>query len=150
MSTAFVKTARGVEDLRAFLEGTWLVTRKLRDRRAGAQGTLEGEAMFQAEGDGLVYRENGVLRLRHGAFKASRVYRYNFPALHCAEIFFDDGSRFHALDLSSGICEVEHQCGADSYRGQFLVVGFNEWHVDWQVLGPRKDQILESRYLRAR
>lgn len=149
MSIKFMEAALGVEDLKAFLEGTWLLTRRLRDRRAGTQGTLEGEARFETVGDGLVYRENGVLRLGDGAFKASRVYRYGFPARHRAEVAFDDGSLFHTLDLSSGSCAVEHLCGADTYRGDYLVAEFGEWHVNWQVLGPRKDQLLESSYLRS-
>lgn len=148
MSTAFVETALGVENLKGFLEGTWSLTRRLRDRRAGTRGTLEGEAVFEAEGDGLVYRENGVLRLGGGAFEAGRVYRYGFPAPHCAEVAFDDGSLFHLLDLSSGSCAVEHKCAADIYRGRYIVAGFGEWHVKWQIVGPRKDQFLESRYLR--
>lgn len=148
MSTGFIEPALGVKDLKAFLQGNWLLTRCLRDLRAGTQGTLAGEALFETEGDELVYRENGVLRLGDGAFKASRVYRYGFPAPHRAEVAFDDGSLFHVLDLSSGSWAVEHLCGADSYRGKYIVAGFGEWQVNWQVVGPRKDQLLESRYLR--
>lgn len=148
MSTTLAETTLAVADLKAFLEGAWLLARRLYDRRAGTRGTLQGEALFEAEGDGLVYRENGVLRLRDGAFKASRVYRYGFPAPHRAEIAFDDGSPFHALDLSSGRCAVEHRCGGDTYRGRYHVAGPGEWRVDWQVSGPRKDLFLESRYRR--
>ena len=148
MSTASVEPALRVENLKDFLEGAWLLTRRLRDRRAGTRGTLEGKAVFEAEGDGLVYRETGVLRLADGAFRADRVYRYRFPAPHCAEVAFDDGSLFHLLDLSSGRCAVEHLCGADIYRGRYTVTGCSEWQVDWQVAGPRKDQFLESRYRR--
>jgi hypothetical protein len=139
----------GVADLRAFLEGTWLLTRALEDRRLGGRGALDGSAVFAAEGGGLIYRETGVLRLGGEAFEASRVYRYRFPRPHCAEVVFEDGSRFHMLDFSGGRCAAEHRCGADLYRGRFRVAGPGEWHARWQVSGPRKDQILESRYLRA-
>ncbi len=56
----------GILDLKAFLQGTWRLTRTLEDRRAGQRGRLDGQAVFAPAGAGLVYRERGVLRL--GAF----------------------------------------------------------------------------------
>ncbi len=56
----------GIVDLKAFLQGTWELTRTLEDRCAGQRGRLDGPAVFAPAGAGLVYRERGVLRL--GAF----------------------------------------------------------------------------------
>ncbi len=56
----------GILDLKAFLQGTWALTRTTGDRRAGQRIRLDGQAVFAPAGAGLVYRERGVLRL--GAF----------------------------------------------------------------------------------
>ncbi len=143
----------GIADLRAFLQGTWRLTRTLEDRRAGQRGRLDGQAVFAPAGAGLVCRERGVLRL--GAFTgpAERVYRYRFPAPGRypgrAEVAFQDGRPFHDLDLSHGRWSVAHSCRDDLYRGSFEVEGRDRWTVVWRVLGLRKDQVLCGRYDRA-
>ncbi len=143
----------GILDLKAFLQGTWRLTRTLEDRRADQRGRLDGQAVFAPAGAGLVYRERGVLRL--GAFTgpAERVYRYGFPgpgrAPARAEVAFEDGHRFHDLDLSHGRWSVAHSCRDDLYRGSFEVEGRDRWTVVWRVVGPRKDQVLSGRYDRA-
>ena len=53
--------------------------------------------------------------MRLGAFTgpAERVYRYGFPAPGRAEVAFEDGRRFHDLDLSHGRWSVAHSCRDD-------------------------------------
>ena len=139
----------GVADLRAFLAGGWNLSRTIDDRRTGQRGTLEGTATFAPEGDGLVYREEGVLELAGYRGPVMQAYRYRFPAPHRAEVAFRDGGLFHALDLSRGVWAAEHVCADDLYRGDFRVEGPDRWRVSWTVTGPRKDQTLISRYVRA-
>ncbi|MEE8505068.1 MAG: DUF6314 family protein [Kiloniellales bacterium] len=139
----------GVADLRAFLAGGWKLRRTIDDRRAGQRGTLEGAAVFTPEGDGLVYREAGVLDLAGYRGSVIQAYRYSFPAPHRAEVAFRDGGLFHVLDLSARTWAAEHVCAGDLYRGDFLVEGPDQWRVSWTVTGPRKDQTLISRYSRS-
>lgn len=139
----------GVTDLRAFLAGGWKLSRTIDDRRAGQRGTLEGAAVFTPEGDGLVYREEGVLDLDGYRGSVMQAYRYSFSAPHRAEVAFRDGGLFHALDLSRGVWAAEHVCADDLYRGNFRVEGPDRWRVSWAVTGPRKDQTLISRYSRS-
>ena len=138
----------GVADLRAFLEGAWSLQRIVEDRRAETRGVLDGRVDFLAEGAALMYREHGILILGAGRYETSRLYRFEFPQVHRAEVSFEDGQPFHTLDLSCGRWSVAHDCGDDRYQGTHLVVGQDEWRVRWRVRGPRKDQRLDSRYRR--
>ena len=137
-----------VTDLRAYLRGTWRLERRILDRLRGERAFLAGEAMFCGEGDELAYRETGTLALDGQAFEFSRAYRYRFPEAHSAEVRFADGSLFHALDFSAGAWAADHACEPDLYRGRFRVLTPDLWLAAWWVAGPRKDQVLSSRYRR--
>ena len=137
-----------IADLRGFLEGGWSLTRLIDDRRTGQRGRFEGRVDFVGEQAALWYREAGEMRLGDFRGAATRAYRFDFPAPHAARVHFDDGRFFHDLDLRGGRAEVLHLCGEDRYRGDFRVTGPDQWHVDWEVQGPRKDLRLEARLLR--
>ncbi len=144
---------RGVADLRAFLLGTWRLSRSIDDRRTGQRGTFEGVAVFRPEGAELSYREAGRLALGGFETLASRGYRYAFPAPGRAEVRFADGAPFHALELSAAAWDVAHPCGADLYRGTFRLAGAGRWTASqwtavWRITGPRKDQRLDGLYAR--
>ncbi len=140
--------AFAVADLRAYLTGAWRLTRAIEDRRSGQRGRFEGRAVFEAVRGGLIYREEGRLVL--GAFEtlAHRAYRYTFPARHLAQVSFEDGRPFHALDLSAGDWAATHRCGRDIYEGAFRAEGPDLWRALWRITGPRKDQRLDGRYER--
>jgi hypothetical protein len=143
-----------VADLRAYLAGAWQIRRVLNDKLRGEPGSFEGRAIFAPEQDHtLAYREEGCLELGGFETLAHQSYLYAFPAPHRAphraEVRFADGRPFHALDLSDGRWAAEHLCGRDLYRGRFRAEGAERWSVTWTVAGPRKDQVLESRFTRA-
>jgi hypothetical protein len=143
-----------VKALKTFLEGEWRLERTLDDRRAGQQGSLSGRAVFAAEGDGLLYREEGRLVIGGPADPtyegpALQSYRYDFPAPGRAAVSFRDGRFFHALDLTGGSWRCTHLCAPDRYDGEFTVSGPHAWRVVWRVSGPRKDLTLDSAYRRA-
>jgi len=151
-----------VADLRAYLAGSWTISRTLEDRRRGARGSFAGRAGFAPEGEGLLaYREEGRLALGGFETVAHQHYRYAFPAPpwvgrrapqrtpHRAEVRFADGRPFHDLDLSDGLWTAGHRCAPDTYRGRFRALGPDRWWVRWIVTGPRKNQVLESLFSRA-
>ena len=139
-----------VADLKTYLTGAWEIRRSLEDSRRGQRGTFHGRAVFTPDQEGgLAYREEGRLALGRFETLAHQSYRYGFPAPHVAEVSFDDGRPFHALDLSAGQWKAEHLCVADLYRAWFRVEGPERWSVTWTVTGPRKDQRLESLFFRA-
>lgn len=139
-----------VADLRAYLTGAWRISRTLEDRRRGAHGRFEGEAVFAPGAAGaLAYREEGRLALGGFATLAHRRYLYAFPAPILAEVRFADGRPFHELHLGDGRWTAEHLCGADLYRGTFRALGPDQWAADWEITGPRKDQVLRGRFTRA-
>lgn len=146
-----------VADLRAYLAGSWTISRTMEDRRRGALGRFEGQAGFTSEGEDLLaYREVGRLALGGFETVAHRRYLYAFPAPraaphrppHRAEVRFADGRPFHDLDLSDGLWTAGHRCAPDTYRGRFRALGPDRWWARWIVTGPRKDQVLESLFTR--
>jgi len=137
-----------VEDLFDYLEGTWQFDRKVHDALLDQEGDCIGVAQFYADGGNLNYREEGELKM--GAIETSteREYIYMFPAPSMAEVRFPDGRLFHLLDLTKGIVRVEHKCGDDLYQGLYRVLGPEGWLAVWRITGPRKSQVITTRYIR--
>lgn len=140
--------AHAVEDLRAYLKGTWRLSRTISDFHGGKTAHYEGEARFAPDRSGLAYRESGKLMLEDAVFEAERTYHYRFPSLGCAAVVFDDERPFHSLDLTSGRWTTEHFCAPDRYEGAFCAESGAAWHSQWRIEGPRKDQKIETRYQR--
>ena len=140
-----------VTDLRAFFAGTWTLTRQIDDRRAGTQYVMHGTGRFQpapGEPATLVYDEEVVWQPAGQTMTGTR--RYLLADLHGAraEVRFDDGRPFHALDLSAGSCPVHHDCPPDRYDGAYRVLDGDRFTVRWTVTGPRKDSVLETTFTR--
>lgn len=138
-----------VEDLFHFLGGAWRFERKVHDGLLDQEGDCIGTAQFTPDGDELNYREEGGLKMGDIETTTEREYLYSFPAPSMAEVRFPDGRFFHVLDLTKGIVRVEHQCGDDVYHGLFRVLSNQAWLSVWRVTGPRKSQVITTRYLRA-
>jgi len=137
-----------INDLKAFLQGEWSLERWVQDRRAGHDGRLTGGGAFTADGDTLLYREEGRLVIGDHEGPALQSYRYDFPVLARATVYFNDGRFFHDLDLTVGAWRCPHLCGEDRYEGEFTALGADDWRVVWTVTGPRKDLVLDSTYRR--
>ena len=121
-------------------------------RAAPAHRVGERAGVASEQLGALTYREEGRLSLGGFETLAHQSYLYAFPATHRAhraEVRFADGRAFHALDLRDGQWSAEHVCAADLYRGRFRALAPDRWSVLWTVTGPRKDQVLESRFTRA-
>jgi hypothetical protein len=112
------------------------------------RGVMTGEAIFAPDGDGFRYRESGAVHLGSYRGQAHQSYLYRFSVPGVARICFTDGRFFHTLDLTRGAWRAVHHCGADTYEGQFRVVGRDLWEAAWRITGPRKDQRLSTRYSR--
>ena len=132
---------RGLND---FL-GRYDVSRRIKDRRAGAQSTFEGVAEITAEGEGALYRETGHLIMGAQRFEAERSYLWR-PRGALIAVLFADGRSFHDFDPQKGGQASEHLCGADWYRGGYDLSGWPEWAVTWEVTGPRKDYTSRTLY----
>ena len=141
-------TSCGITDLPGFLQGTWRLARIIEDRRTQTSGFLRGRAVFTPHRRGLRCREQGRMRLGPHEGPTHRTHFYEFPRKDLASVLFDDGRPFHDLDLTGGRWHCTHLCGADRYRGEFLVLGADVLAVRWEVTGPRKDYALVSRYRR--
>jgi uncharacterized protein DUF6314 len=124
----------------AVLAGRWEVRRRLLDLATGAQGEFAGEATIGADGS---WTESG--RLRFGAYDGAAGRRLWIDG---DVVRFEDGRVFHALDLASGSCTVEHLCGDDRYAGEYTLRGPDALDVVWYVAGPRKRLLIDAIYRR--
>ena len=144
-----VERAIQVRDLKSYLSGCWRIDRSMLDRRASACGSMSGQARFSPDGSWLTYREWG--KLSFGNYEGAAEQRYDLEfssSTDRALVRFRDGRRFHLLDLSEGITEVTHVCGADFYAGRFVALDHQHWQSAWEVSGPRKDTQIITLYSR--
>lgn len=142
-----------VLDLFSYLQGDWVLTRKIIDLKLNTPGFMNGTTAITKEPDKgekavLAYREEGELCFGDYKDKVFRNYEFCFLMAHKALVLFSNGKIFHELDLSSGFAQVEHLCLKDTYRGSFRVVSSNVWLSKWQVSGPSKELILDNHYQR--
>ncbi|MEU6277424.1 DUF6314 family protein [Streptomyces populi] len=151
-----------VEDVLAYLGGSWRVERTVRDLASGAEGHFTGTTVFgppdesespddggPPDGAGLLHRESGTFVWQGVARPAERTLRF-LPgdAPGTALVRFSDGRPFHGLDLTSGRWVADHPCAADLYRGEFTVRDEDRWRSVWRVRGPAKDLVLTTGYTR--
>lgn len=137
-----------VQDLRAFLEGAWNLTRSIEDRYSNESGRLVGRANFSGGGEDIRYEETGRLTTASFDDEVRQEYIYLFPESHRAAVKFRDGRDFHDLDLRTGIWEARHDCEPDVYDGAFSVKNSDLWQCQWTITGPRKDMTIRSIYSR--
>jgi hypothetical protein len=126
------------------------VDRRIRDWRAGQDGSFRGTARFRASADGcgLEYTEDGDLRFGSHHGRAQRRLIYRGRADGAADVRFADGREFYRLDLRDGGWQAEHPCRADSYHVTTRRVSPDSFTEIWQVAGPGKDYELETTYRR--
>lgn len=129
-------------------EGRWRLLRAVDDRRAGAQATFAGEALFRPDGEGLRCEEAGALRINGVETRATRVHLWRFPAPERVEVLFDDGRFFHAFDPREAAPRASHDCPPDFYQVVYGFEGPDRWRSVWEVRGPRKDYRMESVFVR--
>lgn len=129
--------------------GDWQLRRKVTDRLHGQDGQLQGTASFASLGDArLRYTEVGTLRLAGGAaLEARRSYFWRFDAGR-VEVTFENDAPFHAFDPIGQAGGTDHLCGEDLYQVEYDFTAWPSWRATWHVVGPRKDYISVSDYLR--
>ena len=89
--------------------------------------------------------------MRLGSYlgEAARRTVFRCTSAGVAEVCFEDGTPFHRLDLERGTARVWHDCAPDRYDGRYRVLDPDRWTLSWRVTGPRKRQLIASRYIRA-
>ncbi len=137
-----------VGDLAGFLAGSWRVRKFGWDGVLGRAMRFAGGAVFEPRGNGLHFEERGALAF--GSYRGDAVRRYVFqPDGPAADVLFEDGRFFHHVNLVAGADRVRHDCAPDLYDGRYRILGPNVWMVTWRITGPRKRQVIASRFDRA-
>lgn len=124
----------------------WRLERRIDDRLSGRPGAFEGVARLTHHGEGLLYREEGLLRLGDGPpLAAHRAYLWR-AAGEGIEVRFEDGRPFHVFRPEGRAEGSDHPCGRDLYRVAYDFTGWPRWSAAWTVTGPAKDYRMESLY----
>jgi len=156
---ASTRASYPISDIGRFLLGAWQVTRlgwdgvparTMRPRTMRPRTMrLWGTARFSPCAAGLLFEERGMMAV--GAYLGEAVRRYVFhvESASVARVCFEDGSPFHRLDLETGLAHVQHDCTPDRYEGRYRVLATTCWQLSWRVTGPRKNQVITSRFSRA-
>ena len=126
------------------LVGTWVVRRRLVDRRAGVFAAMDGDLELTRQPDGVDWVETGVLHWLGQDIEVSRRYLLR-ETDDGWWVRFADGRPFHPWTPGA---PVAHPCGPDLYRGLVTVDGPERWRMLWDVTGPRKDQRIVTRFTR--
>ncbi|WP_424939401.1 DUF6314 family protein [Aliiroseovarius sp. S253] len=128
--------------------GEWCIDREIVEK-AGVTHRLTGTALFVAEPEGLLYREDGVLVTATGAsFAASRIYHWREVAEGRVQVLFEDGRDFHIFDFEGQLPAADHWCDPDMYHVSYNFGDWPQWSSVWSVSGPRKDYRMVTRYHR--
>ncbi len=128
-------------------EGRWVLTRTIRDARAGQVVQADGVACLHRADDGLIYDEEVTLRIPGQAeMKGTRRYLWRKDGDGVA-VFFDDGRYFHRLKLGSSQATDHHDCAPDSYDALYDFSNWPRWNVRWIVSGPRKSYEMDTQYV---
>ncbi len=132
-------------DLKDFA-GTWLLTRKILDNKAGQIVQADGRADLMPDANGLTYSEEVTVRVPgQPPMKGTRRYLWRSDADRIS-IYFDDGRYFHTLKLGETRVIDHHDCAPDSYDADYDFSGWPIWTVRWTVSGPRKSYEMETKY----
>jgi len=129
-------------------DGLWRVLREIDDRLSGRPGRFEGTASLAPEGDGLRYRESGVLRLGDGPEMAAHRDYLWVPDGEGIAVRFADGRPFHSFRSEGLSAGTDHPCGRDLYRVTYDFTSWPDWASAWTVTGPAKDYVMRTTYRR--
>ncbi|MFJ5955198.1 DUF6314 family protein [Paenarthrobacter sp. NPDC092416] len=139
-----------IQDLRAYLAGSWDVQRTLLDRSSGTRGTFTGVVRYSENPDGgLDYREDGTMHWPTHSGPAFREYVLKPTAgLEAMDVYFPDGRPFHTMSFSERASQDKHWCDPDDYHVSYVWEGPDSFRFTWDVHGPAKDLLLESQLRR--
>ncbi len=145
---ASARPGHPVPDPIRFLHGAWQLTKLGRDSVPGRTMRYCGQARFSSMATGLLFEERGTVSVGAYLGEATRRYVFHIQSDGTAEVCFENGTFFHHLNLGSGGAHVWHNCVTDRYEGCYRVLGPDCWIVSWRVTGPRKRQVISSRFIR--
>ncbi|MEZ2389447.1 DUF6314 family protein [bacterium RCC_150] len=139
-----------IQDLRAYLQGSWTVERSLWDRATGTHGAFTGVVRYSEVPDGgLHLREDGIMSWPTHTGPAFREYLLRpSDSPEAMDVFFPDGRPFHRMSFSARGNEDRHWCDPDDYKVNYAWGGPDSFSYAWDVHGPAKDLLLESQLRR--
>ena len=131
------------------LTGVWRIERQIEDQHDLHTGSFLGEAAFTPSSLRLLkWAESGILTLKHYQNRVEAAYQIAFEDNSAPIVQFPDGRVFFPLDVQNGRCAINHPCGEDHYRGEWVFESSDRFTLFWLVTGPRKNYTVHSIYNR--
>ncbi len=134
-----------------FLLGAWTVEREL-----SGQAEMAGfaEVRRTANGEAEFHERVTVRTLRGAEFTGSQRYLLQKTARGFALLFAEGGRVFEDVQLGVGADGVlrgsaRHECGEDVYDSEYVLGPGESFSICHRVVGPRKDYVSVSRFVRA-
>lgn len=129
-------------------EGDWSIERIVEDLFLGRHVEFTGIARLIPEKDGLLYREEGTLKVPGQApIAASRSYHWRAEGNMIA-VYFADARPFHRFDCDDPAPQASHSCDPDLYQVSYEFHHWPDWRSTWRALGPHKDYVLHNHFSR--
>jgi hypothetical protein len=139
------------------MEGVWKLYRNL-----GKWGEMYGQVKFTKLGDNLSYhcQEEGLLSVVGKSYKAYRAYGYSYKDGKILVHFWNEqtqqqGDLLHELQFPDTITEggtfhsySTYNCNQDIYKLHFIFNSHNSFKLNYQIVGPYKDYIIQTKIYR--
>lgn len=122
----------------AFLLGKWQFDRHVVDRKSGISHTAQGQLQVTQS----TWQESGIMdTTTHFTLSYGLQFQENGIT-----VTFPDGQLFYTLDTITENAPIEHLCGDDVYRGQWIYTNANSFTLIWHVIGPKKNYTMTTHY----
>lgn len=138
-----------------YFKGSWTLNRTIVDFKQNQQGTYTGQSTFKLDTsrkdltvDTLLYEESGYLEFSDYVDRSYQSYIYEFPNKTISHVRFSDGRFFYQLGNQHNPCSIRHICGKDIYKGVYIFIDSNTFHIHWFVHGPRKNLEIWTEFCR--
>lgn len=137
-------------ELIKFLEGRWLLERGVTSSNGLENLRAKGESrLIQENKNLLVYQEALEVQTNTKTLDSSRTYYYEYdPQRGKCFKYFDDRRLFYELMFKNGIISGYHQCIDDAYKAKYIIENELCFILEYKVLGPKKNYLIENVYSR--
>lgn len=127
--------------------GRWHFTRRIEGQGPAPGCLFAGIAEFRPIADGLSYSEAGEAHLDG---RAPRLLwrpsdRADGPGV---DLYFDDGSDFHHLDLSAPVATAWYQSGNWRHELSYNFTRWPQWRAIWRLRDAASDTTMLTDYRR--
>ena len=121
-----------------FLMGTWQFTRHIDDKILQCPTKAEGTLTITQN----TWQESGTMNGMNFCVE----YALEFQESGGMIVNFPDGRLFYTLTPINENASIDHLCGDDFYKGEWIYHNTHSFDLIWTVKGPRKNYRMVTQY----